>query len=154
MFGHWYIVADQRIANIYTEVPRTSGVRSVKNFKLIKAIENPLGTTKTRDLLHQEKGMGVKSLGHHGIAARYAETKRRDPHEEAAEQFAKEVVIFLQKERIKKSFQDLTIVAEPHFIGKLRSAMDRRIQNCVARWVRKDLQHVTRSRLADILTKS
>ncbi len=154
MFGHWYIVADQRIANIYTEVPRTTGVRAVKKFRLIRAIENPLGTTKTRDLLHQEKGMGVKSLGHHGIAARYAETKRRDPHEEAAEQFAKEVVVFLQKELIKKSFQDLTIVAEPHFIGKLRSVMDQKIESCVARWVRKDLRHVTRTRLADILTKS
>ncbi len=160
MFGHWYIVADQRTVRIFTEKPmaarppRAAGRASLRSFELVKKINNPLGKAKTRDLLHQERGIGVKSLGHFGTSARYAETKRRNPHEEAAIQFAKNVVDFLQHERIEKNFTDLTVIAEPRFLGKLRSAMNEKLERQVTRWVRKDLQKATSAQLAAFLTKS
>lgn len=160
MFGHWYIVADQRTVRIFTEKPpterppRADDRARPRAFQMVKKIENPLGKVKTRDLVHQERGIGVKSLGRVGTSARYAETKRRNPHEEAAIQFAKNVVDFLHHERMDKNFTDLTVIAEPRFLGKLRSAMDEKLERQVARWVRKDLQKATSAQLTAFLTKS
>lgn len=164
MFGHWYVVGNQRVVRVFSEiapfedeipsdVARVMNPRGVKKFKLIRAIENPLGRVKTRDLLHQEKGIGVRSLGHFGTSVRYAETKRQNPHEQAANQFARNVVGYLQKERQNKKFSDLTIIAEPHFLGKLRAAMDAPTERKVVQWIKKDLREVTPSRLADIFLK-
>ncbi len=151
MFGHWYVVANQRGARVLSEISNAANPRGVKQFKLIRAFENPLGKLKTRELIHQEKGVGVKSLGRFGSFARYAEAKRRNPHELAAEQFARQIVEYLQKERRKKTFSDLIVVAEPHFLGKLRAAMNPPIERKVSKWIRKDLQKLSRARLTKML---
>jgi protein required for attachment to host cells len=81
----------------------------------------------------------------------YSETKRHDPHEEAALQFAKKVTDFLESEYRKKKFKSLTVVAEPHFLGKLRAAMEPAVQEHVTEWIKKDLLKTPQKELVHFL---
>ncbi|MBK7961617.1 MAG: host attachment protein [Bdellovibrionales bacterium] len=39
----------------------------------------------------------------------------------------------------KKQFEQLVIVAEPHLIGLIKLALDKKIQASVSQWITKDL---------------
>ena len=131
MFGHWYLVTNQKTAKVFTET--TSRGRLV----LLKQLENPLANVRNRDMVRRQAGMGIRSAGVGGTP--YSEKQRSDPHEEAAYQFAKEIMKFLDSEKRQKNFETITIIAEPRFLGKLRSAMSKNLSRVVLEWVQKDL---------------
>lgn len=143
---HWYIVASQIEARIFV---RTS---ERPQLKLLQALPNPLGRVKKRDLIRKQAGHGVKSLGRLG-AAHYSEPKRHDPHEEAMNQFAKEIVQFLERGKFKKSFNSLSIIAEPHLLGKIRSEMKTDLKESVVQWIKKDWQKTPMNKLIDLLLR-
>ena len=66
----------------------------------------------------KEAGRGVKSFGRIGSVS-YSEPKRHDPKEEATSQFARELSRYLESEMRKKSFDTLSVVAEPRLLGKI-----------------------------------
>lgn len=143
MFGHWFVVASQKTVKIFTEVPSRNRLKEVKNF------DNPLGRERVSGLAHKEAGRGVKSVGL-GVV-RYSERKRRNPHEEAAIQFAREVSQFLASELQKKKYESLTVVAEPHFIGKLKAAMSPEVRTLVEEWKKKNLLKLSDKELSSII---
>lgn len=61
------------------------------------------------------------------------------PEEASTIPFAKEMVEFLEKEFQLKSFESLTVAAEPHFLGKIKEVMPKQIESLVRNWIRKDL---------------
>ena len=89
-------------------------------------------------------------MGHWGSVS-YSQRKRRDPHEEAVAQFAREAVQFLEKELLKKNFQSLTLVAEPHLLGIIRAEMSASLKKTVTDWMKKDLQKTPKNKLASFL---
>ncbi len=121
MLGHWFVVASQKTAKIFTEAPKGG------QLKLLKLFDNPLGRERNRALVGKQAGHGVKSMGRAG-AVRYSEPKRHEPHELAASQFARQIVQFLEEEKKKRNYESLTVIAEPHFLGKLRSEMKPRTE--------------------------
>ena len=129
----WFVVADQRVARFFTE-------EANKELKMHKILKNSLSNLRRRDLVRHEAGTGMKSLGGRG-SAHFREAKN-DPIEEASMQFAREIVHFLKKQQLQKKFTVLTIVAEPHFLGKIRSSMDMPLKNIVKKWIKKDLHKV------------
>jgi protein required for attachment to host cells len=129
--GHWFVVASQKTVRIFTEVSERNRLKQLQEF------DNPLGRERNRALVRKQAGLGVKSAGQGSV--HYSEKKRHDPHEEAAVQFAKKVCNFLESEFQNKKFKSLTIVAEPHFIGKLRTMMKPALQKFVTEWIKKDL---------------
>ncbi len=144
MLGHWFIVASQKTVTIFTEVSERNRLQQIKVF------ENPLGRERSRALIKKEAGHGTKSIGRTG-SVYYTEVKRHDPHEDAAIQFAKEIAHFLKSEYTKKKFNSLTVVAEPRFLGKIRSAMEPVVQATVIDWIKKDLQKIPQKKLAHFL---
>jgi len=112
-------------------------------------ILNLLGRERNRALVRKQAGRGVKSSGRGAV--HYSENKRHDPHEEAALQFAKMLTDFLECEHQRNNFKSLTIVAEPHFLGKLRGTMRPSIQETVTEWVKKDLLKTPQNKLVEIL---
>ncbi|MBS1972611.1 MAG: host attachment protein [Bdellovibrionales bacterium] len=146
---HWFVVASQKEVRIFIKTSDRSKI------ELIKTVTNPLGTVKKRDLIRKEAGRGTKSLGGHLGSTHYTEGKRHDPHEEAEIQFAKEIAQFLETERLKNSFSSMTLVAEPHFLGKVKAEMGNKLQESVTDWIKKDLQKTPQSEIANfILPKS
>lgn len=141
---HWYIVANQKEVRIFVKESER------QQLKLLKILTNPLGREKRRALIRKQAGRGVRSVGHLG-SVHYSEPKRRDPHEVAVIQFAREVAQFLEKEKLKKSFKSLTVVAEPHLLGKLRTEMIGSLKASVSSWITKDLQKTPRRELVKML---
>lgn len=90
----------------------------------------------------------------------YTETKKRNrlellrqfenpvPEEATAIPFAKEICNYLESEHQSKSFNSLTIAAEPHFAGKIREVMSPQVQKLVLNWIKKDLEKIPLDRLA------
>jgi len=62
-----------------------------------------------------------------------------DPKEEAADRFARLVVDKLRVGLRDQLFEQLTIVAPPHFLGLLREHMDEQLSRAVTHEVVKDL---------------
>lgn len=129
----WFVVASKKEARIFTQDQKS------KRLQLFVRLSNPLAQEKRSSLVRKKAGHGLKLFGRHGVV-RYSDNKRSDPLEIAALQFAKEVVHFLEIERLKKSFDSLTIVAEPHFLGKIKNSMPEPLKREVSQWMGKDLQ--------------
>lgn len=146
MLEHWFIVVNQKMAKVFTEVS------AANRLKQIEVLDNPLGRERNRNLVKKQAGSGVKSVGRGAV--HYSRTKRHDPHEEASLQFASKIAQYLEKEWKKKSFKTLTVVAEPHFLGKIKAAMDPKLKQLVLKWVGKDLQKTPQKRLAQFLLPS
>lgn len=141
---HWIVVTSQKEARVFTTSDRR------RRLKLLKTFKNPLAGEKRRDLIRKEAGRGVKSFGRVG-AVSYSQTKRRDPVDEAARQFARELSRFLDADRLKGNFESLTVVAEARLLGKIRSEMSRDLAHSVQRWLRKDLQKTPQRQLGEML---
>ncbi len=144
MHGHWFLVASQKEVRIFTEVKERNCI------KQIAKLENPLGRERNRALVKKEAGTGIKTIGRTGIV-QYSQKKRNEPHEEASLQFARVIAKFLKKEHLKKNFLTLSVIAEPHFIGKIKSAMKVEEKKCVTDWIKKDLQKTPKLKLQNIL---
>lgn len=80
--------------------------------------------------------------------------KGQSPTERVAEEFAKEIVDRLELEKSKNSFENLILIAEPNFLGRLRSAMSKDLQKYVADEIAKDLGAVTTSEVQDRVVSS
>lgn len=141
---HWIVVASQKEARIFRKSSSTGRLILVTTF------ENPLGGERRRNLIRKEAGRGVKSFGRVG-AVTYSQTKRNDPVDEAVKQFARDLSRFLDAERLKKSFESMTMVAEPRLLGKIRAEMSSDLLHSVSRWMRKDLQKTPRLELQQML---
>jgi protein required for attachment to host cells len=143
MLIHWYVVANQDSVRVFSEVEARIPL------KLLKEIKNPIGRERKRALIRKEAGRGTKMAGR-GVV-HFRTTKRSDPHEEAAIQFAAEVADYLKTERRKKSFDLLTVVAEARFLGKMKSALGEKFIRSGVDWVKKDLQKSRVKELSEAL---
>lgn len=141
---HWIVVSNQKEAKIFVKTNER------QRLKLLEVLVNPLSGEKRSALIRKQAGRGVKSIGRI-CSISYSEPKRHDPLEEASIQFAKQFADFLQKEKFKNRFSSVTIVAEPRFLGKLRSVMSSKLKASVVEWIRKDLQKTPKAMLADSL---
>ena len=144
MVVHWFVVMSQKTVRILTID------RDTNELKQLKLFDNPLGRLRKHDLVKKQAGRGQKSIGRTGLIY-YSESKRSDPHEDAALQFAKQITDYLELERQQKKFQSLTIVAEPRFLGKVRSSMSPSLKKLVKTWQRKDLLKTPQSKWVQIL---
>ena len=142
MLGHWYVVGNQLELNVYTESSQRG------KLKLVKAFKNSLGKEKKSAMIRNTAGMGIVSGGRTGRGAhRYMQAQRTDPREEAALQFSREVGGYLDKMGKLKEYSSLTVVAEPKFLGKLRSSMAPATEKKVSTWLKKDLCKAPKSKL-------
>ena len=146
MYGHWYVVANQKLVRIFTED------FDRRSLRFVKSLVNPLGQEKRSDLVKKLAGHAVKSAGACG-QMHYTLAKRHDPHEQAVIQFAKTIGDFLEKEKQQNAFESLTIVAEPHFLGKIRAALTPRQKKLVTDWLGKDLQKIPEMKLPEFLLR-
>lgn len=144
---HWYIVASQKEAKIL--VPTSNR----QKLTVLNTLPNKLGAVKKRELIRKKAGRGVKSIGRVGTV-RYSQPKRHDPHEVAIVQFARELAAFLEAERHKRSFESLTVVAEPHLLGRVRAEMSANLSNTVTHWIKRDLQKSPERVVSDFLLRT
>lgn len=69
-------------------------------------------------------------------------------HEHASSSFAKEIAGEIHKARRAHEFDELILVAEPHFLGKLDAALDRPTHRTLKHKVPKDLASIPSGEVA------
>lgn len=143
MKKNWYVVANRKAARIYI---KDESKENSKPLRLVKTIKNPLGELKRKDLFKTQAGKSIRSVGRIG-AIHFAEVKRNDPIDEVAIQFAKQITDYLRKQQTKDAFGNLTVVAEPKFLGKIRTSMHPILKDSVQKWIRKDLMNTPQDKL-------
>jgi protein required for attachment to host cells len=133
----WILVADAGKARIFANLGVGKGLVEVTE----GAVTNPL--PKTREIGSDKPGRAFESAN----SARHAMAPRADWHEQAKEEFAKELADWLRAAHQAKSFDQLVIAAPPKMLGSLRQHLDPKVAQTVAGEIDKDL---TKSTLADL----
>lgn len=116
-------------------INRTSARVFSAEFELIDQLRNPLGREKNRALKRDEPG--IRHGKFKGTARVYNLTGEKNPHDDAAADFAKEVSQYLTKYYNLGLFDQLIIAAEPRMLGWLKSEMSKQLLDC-AEWEPKD----------------
>jgi protein required for attachment to host cells len=118
----WFVVASRTDAVFYYD-------GDDHKFHFINRLSNPLGNEHERELDSDRPGSGVSSAA--GGTIRHALDRRSFRHERVAETFARKIADSLESSLNEKRFSSLVLVAEPHFLGLLRSALPEAVSQTI-----------------------
>ena len=128
----WVVVANRSGAGIY-KFSKQDGI------EILKEYPNPLGRLKSKDMEEDQPGIGRgKNIG----SSPHSMTKEKSTHEEAADQFARQLSKDLKLDMVEKPTLQLKIVAESRLMGKIRSHFDEVTLKDRIEWVNKDLANI------------
>ncbi|UGB39604.1 host attachment protein [Frateuria soli] len=83
--------------------------------------------------------------------ARHAIEARTDPKDKAAARFAAALATALRTAHDQQRFQSLVVAAAPRFLGALHREMDKSLQQCVSREIRRNLTTLDSAGVRDYL---
>lgn len=106
-----------------------------KGLKLVETIEHPEGRLKNGEINSDKPGRAFDKVG----GGRHSMSTEQAPIERVAQQFAKLLSEKLIKGRTQNRYAKLVLVAEPRFLGELRSALDSPTTALVSATLDKDL---------------
>lgn len=132
----WILIANRTGALLYKET--YSG-----NLQFLRLFTNPLGRMRNRFLQADRPGL---NRGKFKGATPHRMTGERDPHDEAADTFAREIVQFVKAEDFRHNDLDLKVVAEAKFLGKIKSHFSRNKLKDKITWIEKDLKNIPQTR--------
>lgn len=136
---NWIVVLGRAGARIFK---RTS---LVEPLVLVKSIDNELGRTRNRQMQNDKPGRDQFRVK--GASIVHAMSGEKDPHEDAAVQFVREVSKYLELESSKGKFDKLIVVAGPHVMGLLKKQLSKEVEKTVVEWVRKNLSKQSESEI-------
>lgn len=138
----WILSASRTSARILERVG--------SELSLVETIEHPEGRLRDRDIDTDAHGRAFESAS----SARHALSTSERPHDRIAQAFANELAEKLKKGRLTQRYERLTLVAEPHFLGLLRAALDPATARLVSDSIAKDLEPLDFSELRSHLLDS
>lgn len=103
---------------------------------------------------HRESGLITDSPGQtfdHSGGGQHGLTPRVSQKEEEAILFAKHVTEALVSSHHKGDYQELILIAAPHFLGLVRKALPETLRRCVIEEVNKDVVTFTPERIRETL---
>ena len=126
----WILIANRTGARLID--------RQGPNLSLLETIAHDTGRARDRDLNSDRHGETFNRVG----SSRHALATSEAPHEHDARLFAHALADRLRTERLNHRFERLVLVAEPHFLGLLREALDKATERAVIATVAKDLAEI------------
>lgn len=144
----WILVSDASRSKLFTtELPENP-------WSLLEEFDHPEGRESSREIRPSSppgRMMQNKTTG----GGRSSMEPRTTPKEAEAERFAHELSHYLENAAARRQFDALVLVAPPHFLGVLQSALGRQSAKCLRAAVNKDLSKLDgaelRKRLADVV---
>jgi len=112
-------------------------------------LENPMGRPHEREFHSDRPGMGRARYAF-GTAA-HSYTSHKSALEQSRDNFARSLATHLAKAWRARRFERLTIVAEPHFFGRLRGHLGPLYNKISPRHIGKGLAGATTLRLQRML---
>lgn len=138
MKSAWIVVAHRAGARIFE---RRSAPRE---FVLVSEHENADARLKNAQLESDRPGM-ARGQGGHAMNAKHSS------HEQVAVKFAGQLAEVLRTARNEHRIDRIVLMAEPHFLGVLRSALDDVTRSLVIETVAKDLGALSLTQTRDYL---
>lgn len=132
----WVAVINRCEARLY-ETNEKNGVPD-KKLKLVKKLENPRGRLRNGDINADRYGAEAFSFAY----SRTRLTKKQEPTDRVAQVFAKSISEELERGVNEHLYDNLILVSEPNFLGKVRAALSKKTANIVSRTLHKDLANV------------
>ena len=132
----WILIASRTGARIIEKQGR--------ELSLVQELSHARGRLRDREVDSDRHGRSSSRTG----AASHSFGQPESPHEHDAKSFARELAGSLRQGRMEGHYQRLVLIAEPHFLGLLRQALDDVTARLVAATVGKDLTHVDLRQLA------
>lgn len=129
MGRRWILVAHRSGARLFEN--RGPG----KGLELLQAFEHPAGKLKNQQIDSDKHGRSFDRRG----GGRHAYTAEQQPTTHVAEQFAKQLSTVLDEGRMQQRYVQLVLVAEPRFLGILRSTLPLSTAALVVATLDKDL---------------
>lgn len=135
----WILIANRTGARVLDKQGR--------ELSLIAELSHTQGRLRDRDIESDRPGRGQSGNG----AGKHALSTPQSSHEHDAKAFARELAEHLRQWRMQSRFERLVLVAEPHFLGLVRQALDDVTARLVVATVPKDLAHASLRDLPDLL---
>lgn len=133
----WIAVLNRCEARLY-ETNEKNGV-SDKKLKLVKKLENPKGRLKSSEINADRPGSGVVP---NFTYSRTSLPNQQDPTDRVAQLFAKSISEELDLAMNNHLYDNLILVSEPNFLGKVRAALSKKTIKAVSDTLHKDLANV------------
>ena len=144
----WYLIANRVEADLYVE-------GTDRQFHLIHRLENPKGKLTEGQLDSDKAGRCVSkasSIIHHALDRHFKK------HEQIAVEFVNRIGKYLSQASQKDRFDEITLVAEPHFLGLLREHLPHQILHKKVRTVDREYIQIPvseiRRNVLEILSES
>jgi protein required for attachment to host cells len=136
-----FVVVNRQSAKIF-EV-----ANSPESLVWLQTLKNPLGATKNKLMTNDKPGLSrgkfAKARSPHAL------TRERNPHEDAAIEFARKIALFIKTHQGEKELSRMTVAAEPHMMGLVKKALEQKPGHPGQRirWLAKDLDKMTTQKL-------
>ncbi len=140
------VVADRAQARIFAAPPVRGPLR------LVERLEDPQAHWHDRDFKSDRPGRvfdHAPGPGRRGAVAHHGTQGERSPSKHEAEVFAHRIVAALEQSRA--DFTRLVLVAEPGFLGRLRTVLPKSLASMVVLEIPKDLVHLDEHAIGEAL---
>jgi protein required for attachment to host cells len=128
--SRWFVFANQTGAVFYRDLPD-------QHFQFVDRLENPAGSRMESDFDSDRPGSGMSSAG--GGTIRHSLDRTFHHAEWNVEHFAGAVARRLEEALGHREFTELVMVAEPRFLGVLRSKLSPGVKERVRHEVHREL---------------
>ena len=139
----WVLVASRTGACLFN----TSAL--AHDVTLIQEIENETGRLKNQDINADRGGRGLSRFGLAGDS----KMKQNTPVKVETQKFIKSLATILDLGRSQGKFDDLILVAEPQFLGVLKSSLNPKISSCIIASFKKNLMNHRNHKVRDALNE-
>jgi protein required for attachment to host cells len=137
----WVLVAHRSGARIFVNDGPGKGLR------LIQTLDHPEGRLKNREIDTDRPGSAFGN----GTLERHALERHETSHEKLSEDFARSLASVLEDARTHQRFDRVFIVADPSFLGMVRSFLSNQTAALVAGSLSKDLAYVKDAQMTEHL---
>ncbi len=134
----WVVILNRVQARIF----------DASDFSLIDTLVNELGRERNRVMATGKPGVSRGKFASNKMIHNL--TREKNPHEEAALAFAKEVAEYLDKNLNLNRFSHVHLVAEPKMLGRVKKNLSKKILD-LAEFQSKDLAHLSAHELRSVI---
>jgi len=134
----WIVVANQASCDVFEQTK--------KGYKKKCCLANPEVKMKGIEIFSDRQGRSQNSHSSSRVGL-----EERHYQEDLDKKFAKKITNYLDQERHLGSFDNLTVVSGPSFIGYLREAASKELQNTIGHEVVKNISARSKKDLDQVL---